>query len=388
MFFVILTSQSANFNHARPSLLRIIMTINSGGNTSNIRRNSRNYITDQAQARLDEILPSIQQQGLNALAVDSTPILYYSRVRGGYTCTCCATEIVAVDLDDDPVTEIEIQHTLLPFGKPNTSIFTKSKKPLFGERAEFTTQEDLDDNPEDWLIQNDPELTGSSGTTGSMFSGTIDCGICYRTGYVPGFQLANRTRLVLTTHNLTNLEGYTINRASQPHVFESLVPNSKIEFEIKLPKYFKNIYYGLRNNHEEVYQNVLLNGVPLNKAVAIANQGKTVLISVGNVDKFTHIVLEFEHDMPLLNANISQISRSTDYTNFDPIGNITVYIPMTLNRVEAGEIIYADQKKIYLKVIDVTYNQTAKNVHTEWSASCRVLQPTEPMKSIVLTRKV
>lgn len=359
----------------------------SRGGIKNPRRNAKNYIKEQAQARLTEIMPSVQQQGLNALAVDAHNILYYNRVRGGYTCTCCATEIAP--LENDGTDPIEIQTTSLPFGKSeeDEEISVLYRKPLFGERGEFHTQEDEDESADDYLINDDPELSGTAGTEDSVFSGNADCGLCYRTGYIPAYQLLGQTRYFLTTHNVVAIDGYTINRDEAPHVFEDLGVGGSVAFTFTVPKFFKSVKFCLRNNHDEIYQPLYVGSQPLTLALLKSNAGKDITVSVKGED-FTHAIIEFEHDVEAVTANVSQISRNQDYSSFDTVGTVNIFLPMTIGRVESGDLIFVPTKKMVCKVIDVTYAQTADNVRFEWQANCRVLQPQEKLKNISLSRKI
>ena len=116
------------------------MTIHDGrGNIK--RRHAHNYIGEQANKRLQEIVQSAQGRELNALKVDSFEVLYYRRVDNSVRCTCQyvaapgkehslvnPTSIIEAEgIGNDDVTmsfgdeEITLDHTAPIFGTRNTA---------------------------------------------------------------------------------------------------------------------------------------------------------------------------------------------------------------------------------------------------------------------------
>ena len=97
---------------------------------------------------------------------------------------------------------------------------------------------------------------------------------------------------------------------------------------------------------------------------------------------FTHVVLEFDLDVPKLRANISGEQAALDYERLTTISDITVILPPTLAEVEPGDILILKKRNLALKVRDKDRKITADKRRLEWSVSTRVLQPTEALRNI------
>lgn len=354
------------------------------GTASIQRRKAKNFITAEAQKRIDELMPQIQDQGINALKVDAHHVLYFSKIKGGNTCSCKIID-TKIELEDGSTTEAKPAFTNFDTSK-NETIKIDFNRPLFGQHNEVATSEDDDEDLTDFLLEEKTDVTGNSNYQEHLFSNSAECSICYRTGYVPGFKVLHHDRRVFTHYDILNLEGFNLERA-RPHKLTSLHSESFVEFETTIPKYFKSVKFSVKDNTTKIYATLSINGQPLSLSQLRLNAGKKVVLRIEGLDvdkSFTHITLDFALDVDPLTANISQLSKNLDYTMYDTTGSITVYFPMTHEKCESGDLIYVPEKKIMLKVTDVTYSQTAANKRFEWQCTTRVVQPQELVQSLVL----
>lgn len=361
--------------------------------TPNIkRRKAKNFIYEEAQKRLDELIPQIQDQGINALRVDAHKVVYYSRIKGGHTCSC---KVIDTQLQDDEGNIVqaldsseESFSSSLQSGSEEIKI--DFNRPLFGEASESLTADDDIEEIEDFLHREDTDLTGTTGLQDQLFAANAECGICFRTGYVPGFNILNHQRIVLTHYDIEGLDGFTLDRG-QPHSLVSLGSDGTASFDLVIPKYWTSIKFSVRDNMEVIIPTITVNDKPFTLQWIKHFSGKKVRLKISGIpvdSKFTHVVLDFETKTEQLVANISQLSKNLDYTMFDTTGNITVYFPMIHSKCESGDLIYVPEKKILLKVTDVTYSQTASNKRLEWQCTTRVVQPQETTYNILRDKSI
>jgi hypothetical protein len=335
-----------------------------------IRRvNARNYIQEEADQRLREVIAPYQKQGLNALGVDSYDVLLFLKKASTVACTCRETQMTS-DLGqakDVPTSDgIAATH----------EISIDWRRPLFGEPHEARFEEEDGTGMDDYEFDESPTPHANN-----IFESSPDCGICYRSGYVPGFVQYGKQRIVLTTHDVVGYNGSTIDRNSFPHAFDRLASNGWVEFEFVVPKYFKTARYSVRNNLQQVEADITTDVGALDLAFLRANNGKAVRIKV-STDCFTHLVFTFDMGSEVISANIAQMSKQTDWTMFNTIGNLNVILPMTIPEVTNGSIIVVPKPGITLVITDVTYLRPEDGRNLDWSVNTRVCQPQEPAQKI------
>jgi hypothetical protein len=209
-----------------------------------------------------------------------------------------------------------------------------------------------------------------------------DCGICYKTGFVPGFEHFGQSRYVFTSLDVTDLSSVTIDRRLVPHAFESLSPNSYVSFEVTVPKYFKTVRVSVRNNYDQLDDYALMLGTtPMQLSDFRNNAGKTITINV-HARIFTHLVLVFDLGTDPVVASIAQLSKVTDWTKFETVGDLTVHIPNTVPELTVGSVFIVPSKHMGLRVTDVPQVRTSHGANLEWSCTARFMQPQEQIKSI------
>lgn len=346
------------------------MTIKRG--LSNIRRvHGKNFIHAKADARLNEVIASQQSIGQNALGVDYHEVYLYIKSMSSRVCTCREIQTV--------VNEMSISDTSAPkfsgIGREQ-EISLDWNRPLFGERFQIYETDD-EQAPDDSMYELDDERSVINHTVES----SPDCGICYRTGFVPGFEQYGKMRHVFTTHDVVDMSGTTIDRSMQPHQFECLTPKSFVAFELRVPKYFKDMQFSVRNNLEQLSERLMYNDHYLTLQDLRDNCGKTVIIHA-RAAVFTHVVIVFDLGSDPIRANIAQISKITDWTQFEAIGNLNVVLPMTIPELPVGSLIYVPRTNLGLRITDVQYLRVARGANIDWSCSTRVMQPMESTKLI------
>lgn len=333
------------------------------------RKNAKNFIQKQAQARMDEVVRPYQQQGLNALGVDSHEVYVYLKSMSSRICTCRQVQDTVTEMD------LEIHEPVTPQGiAEEQEIVINWAKPLFGEPNEANFQDDTSYDEFEFDTEPSPVQT-------SIIESSADCGICYRSGFVPGFEQYGRTRNVFTTHDIVDQNSYTINRRVTPHVLEKLAATGWVEFALVIPKYFKAITYSVRNGYEILNEQLWLNQAPLTLADVQANAGRTLFIKV-LAKQFTHVDVTFDLGSDPILANIAQMSKVTDWTMFETIGNLNVILPMTIPELPVGSVLYLPKKSMGLRIVDVPQLRTAKGQNLDWACNVRVMQPQEPLKNI------
>lgn len=347
------------------------------------RRHAKNYIDRQADARLKECIAPYQKQGLHSLGVDSFEILYYGRADSNIVCTCQQTQVLP-------------EHSLLnPDLPPNlvksdslvdSEIVIDYARPLFGQHGESFDSDDDTESDEFALDEDSYDVQGP--VVDNLFASRSDCGICYRGGLLPAFELFGYQRYLLTTHNINDTYGYTIDVTSAPHSFVKVDERQGyVEFVIEVPKYFKNVRFSIRNNAEVLTDQLYFGNAPLTLLDLKDNAGSEVQIRV-TTTKFTHAVIEFDLGIDPIRANISQMRKATDWSMFDTLGNLDIILPMTIKDVPNGSVIHVPTRNITLKTTDKGYLRTANDQNLDWQVSTRVLQPQEALRNIARAQKL
>lgn len=351
------------------------------------RTHSKNYTSAQADARLKETVRPYQAQGLRALEVDSFEVMYFYQAQGTTICTCKQTEVLpqhGQTSSDMPVTLMHKDAIGLD------EIRIDYSRPLFGQKGESLTANDETDSGE-FDIDEGQEGPNGGSIVDNLFSTSPDCGICYRTGYVPGFNLYGHERLILTTHSMVDSYGYTLDLSTAPHTYSKIDSREGfVEFLLEVPRYYKSVKISLRNN-TEILSDCLwivldpINSPQVSTPLTYADlkylAGKTATLRV-LAEEFTHVVIELDLGLDPVRSNVAQMSKTIDWTLFSTLGNLQLVLPMTIAEVHAGDIVFIPARSITLKVTDVTYLRTSQEKNLDWAVSTRVLQPQEALKSI------
>jgi hypothetical protein len=366
------------------------MAIRNGGGTIK-RRHATNYIHEEVQKRLEETVKPAQARGLSALQVDSFEVKYYRRVNSSIRCTCSTSSAPAFidsnEVDQDPHNaphtlvntdmggdeEIVIDHTDNIFGTSNTTGFHEDglRDPQTGGHT-----------PYDEEILEDDDLRSQEG----LFALSTDCGVCYRNGLVPGYELYGHDRKVLATHCIEDVYGYNVDRVATPNTFNAIDEREGyVDFVVEVPKYWQSVRYSVRNNGDHLADEPLY--APIDGQMVMTEQmlryssGRTAVIRV-RAPQFTHVSIEFDLGTEPVLAALAQDSKATDWTLFDMLGTLSIVLPNSIAQVETSDVIYVPKRGYTFKVSDVTYLRTANNRNLDWQVQARVLQPQEALKRI------
>ena len=326
-----------------------------------------------------------QAQGLEALKVDSFEVKYYQQGRSTTICTCKQTTLLPQHHAISPNSNVPA--TLVkPDSIVDEEISINYERPLFGTRNEDMEQNDLViSDTDDFDLEDDDDEAATGPTIDSMFPSGTDCGLCYKTGYVPGFTAYGYERKVLSTFDIADSYGYHTDITAAPHALNCMDPREGyVEFELHVPRYFKDVSISVRNNTEVLPDTLYVaSDVPevLSFAEVKHSAGKTMKFRV-RAERFTHVVIEFDLGTEKLLGNLAQMSKTVDWTLFDTLGNITIILPMTIASISGNDVIYVPKRNTAFKVTDVTYLRTADERNLDWSVNTRVLQPQETLGRI------
>ena len=336
------------------------------------RRNARNFTQREADARLREVVTTYQNQGLNALGVDSFEVKFYHLCKSTQLCSCQKTEVVPSYSSKEGTVQAYTPRS------PDREIVIDYGRPLFGTS---------DSPPPDISMEDGEDFSLDEGTplaVDSLFSSSSDCAICFKTGSLPGYELYGFDRRLFTPFDISDTYGYFNDVSTSPHTLSRIdVRLGHVDFVLDVPKYFKGLTYAIRNNTALLVDEILLDstGMPLTLEGVRASAGNSMIIRCTS-DKFTHVVIEFDLGTERVIANLAQASRTTDWTMFDTLGSIQIVLPMTIPEVSPGDVVHVSSRNTTFKITDEQYLRTAQDRNLDWSVSARILQPTETLRSI------
>lgn len=354
------------------------MSIRSGSN-GNLPIYGKNFIHEEAQARLQEVVRPARDQVNNATAVDRYDASIFVPCKSSAICTCKQASLEQFDREEMG-TAPNATHSEQTVGGIGNEFEVDWAKPLFGEQAEQTGFDDAD--IEDFEVETNS--FGDDAIT-STIDDAVDCGICYRQGYVPSFTQVGATRITLATHNMHDCKDYLINMHELPFTLNKQHKFSYVEYEILVPRFYKKLFYGIKNNHELLNEKLWFQTdkgwQPLTKSDIDANRGRKILIRI-HAEKFTHVVVSFDFGTDVF-VNCQQLNIVTDWTKFQAIGNISMTLPPHIvSKVEANSLIVIPQRNIVCKVNDLNQLKVSTGSAMDWTVSTRVLQPVESMTQI------
>lgn len=365
------------------------MSIKRGTNTI-ARKNAKNFTHGIAQKRLEEAIVPFKQQILNSLEVDAVEIDYYSiQRRVGTVCSCTGTDSGGLSAK---VGRLSTDVTVPNSGSEelNANISFQDDNIFGDDLSQRIFQEDFDDvevldvTDSSGIREIEMSDTGleDSFTSGS---GSVNCGICYRTGHTPPFKAINKQRYLLTHADIEDVEEFYVNKTYAPFQIEHHGAGAAgwVQFTVPTLKFFRNVRVSVRNNLNHLPRESLrtLWGEVVGAAHFRECAGKPFTFRV-SAKVFTHVVIEFDMDTAPIKANISAESQALDYNRLMTIGDISVTLPPTLANVENGDILIIKNRNLSLLVRDKEWKASADRITFGWRASTRVLQPSESFRNL------
>lgn len=337
---------------------------------------AKNFISQQARERLWEVSDAAAEIQTNSIFVHASPVVYFSQIKHGYTCTCRATEITpdsgsSINLGDEDGDSLDLNF----------------KGSLFGRNSK-SDQQVVDDQFDDDLESVDTgthgnDLNGLDVFANDLFSGARDCGVCMRTGNVPGYQPIGYDRQVLSTHHVLSAEGYTINKREAPHTFEQEHGKGCVDFQLEVPYVFHEVWVSVYNNLEKVSATLKIGKSPLGLQLLHSLAGQSVTVSLSKCPVFTHVVFMFRLTDSQTLGDFPQDSRPLDYTIFDTIQPVQIVIDRSVPQVANSDVVLRLRDGKTWKVTDYTNYQLSDGKVLGWTLSARVLQSTEMLAKIM-----
>jgi hypothetical protein len=337
---------------------------------------AKNFTAGYAEERRSELQKARQNFQQNSFKVGSPAIIYYQQVRNGYVCTCHAVPV-------PPEIENHVQTVspeLLKFSdKIPTEIrfSTVSKTPMFG----MVAMDEEDD--EDTLLLDDTESPGNPLFQNLFHKGT-DCGICFRTGYTPLLSPIGRQFYALTNHNTSDLVHYRLDTVKQPAVFTSGgIAGAYVEWEIKIPKYYKEMRFAIFNNTQHLQNKKLwTDNIAVDNIVLNLYRGRSLKVRVKDVD-FTHVFIEFDLGVET-RANFPQFSISKDYSYFFNLQQVTIELPPSICNPQVNDLIYVPEWDRVWMCFDVQpkYDSPLQQVLLGTAIQGRLVQSVETSRII------
>lgn len=347
------------------------------GTAYRTRANARNFTHEEAQKRLDETVKPFNKQVINALNVDYVECSYFAvQDRTGRPCSCQKQKIDK----EDAHTNVPVS---TPMSKAGTSTFelVLQDTDFMGEResAQRTTMDVTGDTPNVGANSGQGENQGFE--DGIFGANSVDCGICHRVGFQPGYQAYGKQRVLLTHYDVIDVRGVQIDRSEQPHLMRREAQDGYVEYPINVPKIFTKVRFRVYENHAPVQtMPTLRNGRPIDLLFFQQCAGHETVIRVPATH--THVIVEFDLGIAPLKVNISSEQKSIDYERLETMSDITVVLPPTIAEVNSRDVIIIPDRRLALRVTDKERKITATKRPLEWSVTTRVLQPTEKLKRL------
>ena len=345
---------------------------------------ARNFTHKQAAQRFQEVIPAIQETGNNALKVDAYEVLLFRRVYSTEVCTCRQTGLVTESEDGGFSGSIE-EPSFGSIPAQQNELVIDWGRSAFGEQYDHSPEPgeetNISENDDGYEFDEDQHIDGLADPLSSGLDETPACGICYRSGFVPGYEQYGQQRTLLTTNDVVAIDGYTINRSAAPHIFEKVVDDGFVSFQLSVPKYFKAVTYSIRNNFAILDDKFYADGNFLTLAYLRANAGRVITISCA-AEQFTHAQVAFDVGAEPVLANISMLSKMTDWQQFEAIGTLNVVTHTDMSDFPVGSLFIVPKKNMGLRTTDVPILRPASGQSLDWSVNTRYMQPQEQLKNI------
>ena len=332
---------------------------------------ARNFIQEQAQSRMKEIVSAAQQTATNSIFVHATPIIYFSQINSPIKCGCREKVVV---------------NNVLPVSTPGTDsakIELDLTGPLFGtfQSATSVASEMMDDD-----IAGDDDIEESSGgaiLTQSLFGNSTECPICFRAGTLPGYQPLGYNRQVFASVNIQDSDGYYIDSSkavSEVNCDDTI--SGYVEYELKVPKVFHEAQFAAYMGKVPIVAKLEVNGLPLRNDILQSLGGKSTALRISGAS-FTHIVVMFKVTNKQFRADFPQDQRPKDYTIFDSTQPVQIVTDNSIPSINTGDIIYKVGYNTFWKVNDFEFFRMNDKTVIGWNITARLLQADEIQQNLL-----
>jgi len=387
------------------------------------RKNARNFTQVSAQKRMDETVDAFHQKIENALFVNSRAAIIFkqTKIGMGRPCTCNKVESLGeydevMDVDSDDLQERTRDASptapiLAPQSSPMDGVEIRvNNDNFFGDIGIAEKHDHIGDADQNGAIElgdlnRDSKLYNLDHMDRSsiedldpalqaiyeenIFSGaTLNCGICFRTGFQPGFEVPGYHYEVKTNYDIVDSRGYHVDVSAHPAQFQKQAEDGFIDFEVLVPLFYTECTFSVRDN-EDVLGRVLIyeagddstSKKPISKEYFNEFRGKHVRIRVYE-SNFTHVSICFDLGMEPIYVNLSEEAQTLDFERDITSGNPTVILPARIGVLNVGDVIIIPDRNYSLKITDAPRKQLADRVIIEWAVNTRTLQTNEALRNI------
>ncbi len=392
-----------------------------------------------ARTSLELLAPVVQQQYINALAVNGYDCLFYSVLQHGRRCSCTfaidaapPNDGVAPIFDDKGNGSIEFISSMLGnstfsidrYGKRKNLPESKTTKDATISYEDSKNRIDVIDNLKDTDLVNDrarqilpktkklansnfPEdvvlIEGAeievNDDVGSGQNSSAACGVCFGTGYIGGFAIHKGFKNDLdASWNAVSMQGFTITKVTHPYVFESVDNTGFIEWTVTLPKgafaveairvfnsripLWSGFGLDIKNAEFSTYEQLnyvsllrFCNGLPA-----------TIRLSIDNypdVFTMTHISLQLlMSDIPTY-FDYPHLSKTSDTSVLDAVDQIQLNVTPEVPLVKPYDVVY---DRVFNKLWRVTsvedFVDRLQNQHGT-SCNARLIQENEALYQLM-----
>ncbi|AYD80007.1 hypothetical protein HOU32_gp202 [Dickeya phage vB_DsoM_JA11] len=355
-----------------------------GGKTRNTYKRHKTYEHERVQKRLDSVIEVVQSKVEQALSVDSTKVIIFKKAKFGLVCSCNKVENDADDFLEGGLKSVMGESDGEARG--NGIDIKPMGNTMFGGKGKGAIAlDDMFDVGNAHAVIDAADMLSDGGDTDDRWNAgnVVNCGICYRQGFQPGFQATGYIYNVMTHHHVQKLSGYTKDQSTAPTTFRLERKKGYVDFDTLIPKYFKTAKYSIRVNDRVLEPRnklfAVINGTEteLNLALLSKYKGQHITVRVKNIDAFTHALLIFDLGVDDINGNISEEQNILNYDQELTVGNITVVLPARSGMIEPEDILVLPFKRYVLKVTEAPKKRTAKNQSWEWVVTTRPVQRKE-----------
>jgi hypothetical protein len=430
-------------------------------------------LTKPAQERLRDVVDRANDRHRNALAVDGIELILWRRSNAGYFCTCHGNSqtasavvppggsqqsfetptytqvdetsgavaskveiyeeegITVVSLRDDRLTrqfstEESLKEDLDFTDDPEEEYFKGRRKTVFrndqGEIEYDETEADFteEDLPGDYSSDfDDFEDAAGSGDSTARLNRSIEalltggeqtpCGICFSTGWTEGYQLFNGRRITLTSHNLTNSGGYTIDKTLYPWTFKGRALDNDMvaTWKIDLPRFIKAVpRVAVWNNLNRVSSLVVY--AKFKGTEAFVKMTPTVLrgrngkdnqqteievrlelapgLDVNSLLFFTHVEIIVESGARPT-GQMPQIENAETFELYEAEVQSNIEWPASIGGMQFGSVACDSKSRRAWRVVGVTENKTADSMLFSLETTVTKIQQSEPLERLNLYRE-
>ena len=351
-----------------------------------------------AKERLVQYVGMAVQKHIEAVEVDGTPAEIWIKQTGGRVCTCQHPQIttsnsIGSDIpqhiqqvqEENPFTfKIKSPEDIIDAGE----YYDENKEPpttIQNDGGNWTKQFDTDGSN---LIDQPSNLL-DEGLSSLLFGGDKStCGVCFGTGWTDGYRLINGQRVVIDATLPNNVCMATIDTDTLPYSFK--LPgdsNSYIEWlKVEVPRYFKDVEFGLFNNTIPVQGVVLIR--PSNaqeyKPLSLSNlqnihSAFMDIKIVGQFNqplRFTHLNLVYTtSDFPKIDT--PPFEKSENYQFFEALMTTNFEVPGSIPYVDRESVIGIAKEGFLWKVSSVNQVMTHERQIFKSTINARLIQRSE-----------